>query len=81
MGWVYQAPWSAVCSCERPPITADIRLDDLWRCDECRMLWRVARACDLCDLIGGQHQSGQHAVGWKWRPARWWQRLRHLGRR
>jgi hypothetical protein len=33
----------------------DGNLGDLWRCDDCRRLWRIADACDHCDRTGAQH--------------------------
>lgn len=55
-------------------------LGDLWRCDECAALWRIGRACDVCEAYGpDQHRSGQCRVGMAWRPASWWQRWRHRG--
>lgn len=55
----------------------DGALGDLWRCD-CRKLWRVGDACDLCD-IGRDYHGGLCTVGRRWRPATWWQRLRYRG--
>jgi hypothetical protein len=50
---------------------------DLWRCDECRELWRVAEACDYCDEHGPVSHAhiGPHSFGGLWRPARLWQRI------
>lgn len=49
---------------------------DLWRCDDCRALWRVSDACDLCDLAGEwPMRDGHHVVGSTWRRATLWQRL------
>lgn len=57
------------------------RLGDLWRCDDCRKLWRVGRICDNCDFYGVHRGGGQHAVGLAWRPATVWQRIRNRRRR
>lgn len=51
------------------------KLGDLYRCPDCRALWRSARACDLCDRHGPGPHRGQHTVGIIWRPATFWQRL------
>lgn len=54
------------------------RRHDLWRCDECRKLWRIGTRCDQCDPSDGRATHlGQHAVGDKWRPARPGQRIRY----
>jgi len=53
------------------------RLGDLWRCDDCRKLWRVGRACDACELYGTHPGGGQCMVGLKWRPAGLWQRIKY----
>lgn len=55
----------------------DGRLGDVWRCDDCRKLWRVGRACAVCDLYGEHAGGGSHVVGLRWRPATLWQRLRY----
>lgn len=55
----------------------DGSLGDLWRCDECNRLWRVGLVCDLCDRHGDYPHGGMHATGYRWRPARWWQRIAH----
>lgn len=49
---------------------------DLWRCDDCRTLWRIGHACQVCDRYGEAlpHRGG-HAVGNAWHPATLWQRL------
>jgi hypothetical protein len=53
-------------------VLVDGRLGELWRCDDCGRLWCVGRACDV------RYQNvGQHRDGLKWRPATWWQRIRH----
>jgi hypothetical protein len=55
------------------------RLGDLWRCDDCRKLWRVALACDVCELYG-DHRGGQCRVGLKWRAATLRQRFKYRNR-
>lgn len=55
-------------------------LGDLWRC-ECGALWRIGHACDMCDHYGPGSHRGGHAVGDAWRPATFWQRLRHWRKR
>lgn len=56
----------------------DGRLGDLWRCS-CGALWRIGDVCDPCDRLGGGiPHAGGHAMGVIWRPATFWQRLRHL---
>lgn len=50
------------------------RLDDLWRCD-CAKLWRIGRACALCEHYGAGNHGGQCKVGNAWHPATAWQRL------
>jgi hypothetical protein len=59
------------------------QVGDLWRCDDCGVLWRVGLACDFCDHFGdNRSHPGGHAVGSCWRPATLWQRIRYrkLGR-
>ena len=51
-------------------------IGDLWRCDQCRKLWRVGRACAYCDAYGNRLHHGWHAMGRQWRPATTWQRIR-----
>lgn len=64
----------------------DGEFGDLWRCDRCTRLWRIGNACDYCDpkppegLRSSQrgHPGVVHgSVKTAWRPATWWQRLRH----
>lgn len=62
------------------PAVPVAELDDLWRCQECRRLWRVGLACDWCDRYGDREHRGGHAMGAAWRPARFWQRLRYRNR-
>lgn len=66
----------------RCPFPAATAVGDLWRCHQCRTLWRVGEACDVCDAIGGrQPHHGMCAVGPnRWRRAYWLQRLRWLGK-
>lgn len=52
-------------------------LGDLWRCDECNRLWRIGCACQLCDRNGVYLHGGHCIAGYRWRPARWWQRIAH----
>lgn len=43
---------------------------DIWRCDVCYKLWRVAKKCDYCDIygkLGGPCRTVQHLEGYKWR--------------
>ena len=58
-------------------------LGDLERRDG--TLQRLGHACDACDQRGrvdGRCPRGvYHPVELAWRPARWWQRLMHLGGR
>lgn len=55
---------------------------DLWRCDECRTLWRIDLACDLCRRYGEWPHRGMHTTGLAWTYASLWQRLiyRNAGR-
>jgi hypothetical protein len=57
------------------------RQGDLWRCDRCGRLWRVASACDACDWYGSRPHPGMCTLGLVWRPATLWQRLRYRRRR
>jgi hypothetical protein len=60
---------------------ADGRRGDLWRCDECRRLWRVDTACDACFVLRtDQPHAGQHQVGLTWRFASAWERFRYRRR-
>jgi hypothetical protein len=64
--------------CARPSVTG--QYGDLWRC-RCGRLWRVGRACAICDERGAPWpHGGQCTLGAKWRHATWWQRLRHRRR-
>jgi hypothetical protein len=79
MTWVYRAE-RAEHRCAPPRYDGYVpspmgRLGDLWRCDVCGVLWRVGRACGICDR-GFRHVNGQCAVGLMWRLASWWQRWR-----
>lgn len=51
---------------------------DLWRCLDCRALWRIEMGCDGCTWNG---RCRGHYVGLilrlVWMPARPWQRLRY----
>lgn len=60
---------------ERP--TPDAKFGELWRCETCRKLWRVGRACPICDRYVHHAGGGQCAVGTAWRPASLWQRIKH----
>ncbi len=76
MTWVRRAaPASVRHECALP---TGASLKDLWRCDGCSKLWRLADACDACDAYG-QHWShgGQCFVGTTWRKAKLRQRLRY----
>jgi hypothetical protein len=54
----------------RCPTPADSgSIGDLWRCPDCRVLLRVASACDLCDIYGYGRHGGQHMAGVTWRSA------------
>jgi hypothetical protein len=68
-------PWPEMSHTETVP---DGEPGDLWRCDGCGRLWQ----CDWCDQYGdgGPPHRGMHAMGVVWRPATWWQRLRHARR-
>lgn len=60
--------------CEAP---AGEQLGDLWRCG-CGRLLRWADACDWCDSGGhGDPLRGMCTTGRVWRPATYWQRIRH----
>lgn len=48
---------------------------DLWRCGECRRLWRYGDACDVCDRYGRIPHDGMCRVGEMWRAPKIWQRL------
>lgn len=76
MSWVRHDMTDAHRCQHRPP-TSDGHLGDLWRCGECKKLWRIGKACYICDAYGSGPHPGQHAVGYKWWPATLWQRLRH----
>lgn len=56
-------------------------LGDLWRCDDCRKLWRIGRACGWCDHYGDRPHRGGHEVGETWRPATLWQRIKYRRKR
>lgn len=75
MGWVYRQQTDGH-ACPKPNATG-AALDDLWRCDECTQLWRVGYACDLCEHVKGRPHGGVEVIGYAWRPATFWQRLRH----
>lgn len=55
--------------------TPDGGIGDLWRCPECRKLWRIAYACDACQAYGHLPHGGAHLVGYAWRLATGWQRF------
>jgi hypothetical protein len=81
MTWVRRAGAPAhVC---KPPrwdgyVTSPAgELGDLWRCDDCRELWRVGRSCAACDAFGHSSHGGQCMVGLAWLPATLWQRIRN----
>jgi hypothetical protein len=63
----------------KPPPEPDGAQGDLWRCDDCGRLWRIGDVCDLCDA-GRDWHPGFCSAGSVWRPARWWQRVRHWDR-
>lgn len=42
---------------------------DLWRCDDCRKLWRHA--------LDKPPRFGFRPLGAEWEPATWWQQLTH----
>lgn len=76
MTWVRRAeskPRAPIHTCAAPyqsgraSLLPDGKSGDLWRCDRCRKLWRIA-------------PSGRPVGAYEWRPARWWQRLRHRDR-
>jgi len=82
---IYRFPSMAVSA--DPPIVTEHReqvvdgaLGDLWGCDDCGRLWRIGYACGACDRYGYGRHGGGHEVGERWRPATWWQRLRHRSR-
>jgi hypothetical protein len=79
--WVQRTDRRAAHRCPVPRSgslgSPDGDLGDLWRCDDCRTLWRIGDGCDTCDRYGPAPHPGTHAVGQAWRPATWWQRLRH----
>lgn len=75
MTWIRRAEQQESHSCDLP--STRNRGGDLWRCDECGTLWRIADACDHCDRYGHKPHHGRHAVGVMWRRAKWWQRLVH----
>lgn len=87
MTWVRQAQRPAhTCN---PPSRTSVgyvgvpvgALGDLWRCDDCRRLWRIGHACDSCDRRKrAQPHAGGHAIGGAWRPATLWQRILHWRR-
>jgi hypothetical protein len=52
-----------------PGIRAAGSIGDLWRCDTCQKLWRVADA--------NEGQRGRVTLGSKWMPATRRQRIRH----
>jgi hypothetical protein len=59
-----------------PQITASGILGDLWRCGECRTLWRIGFACPICDNHGRMvPHVGWHPIGTLWRPAQFRHRL------
>ena len=49
--------------------------NDLWRCPDCRKLWRIGYACAACEQYGYGNHGGQHVVGDAWLPATGWQRF------
>jgi len=53
---------------------------DLWRCGDCRTLWRIGLVCGWCDTRGIHEHPGGHAIGRAWRRAGIWQRLRYWRR-
>lgn len=74
MTWVRQQQPGHECA---PPTTGSIpaigaagTIGDLWRCDNCGRLWRVAAADE--NTRSGQQPHGRH-----WKPATLWQRLRY----
>ncbi|GIH07476.1 hypothetical protein Rhe02_55430 [Rhizocola hellebori] len=77
-------PWIRKATAPPPPhtcpnwaMTSDTSVDDLYRCDECRKLWRIGWACDICDYFGDHAGfGGGHKVGYRWRRARMSQRIR-----
>ena len=83
MSWVRKTPPPSEHECEPPRRNGllgavDGQNGDLWRCDDCGDLWRVGLACGPCDRAGGPFEHvGLHVGGRDWRPATWWQRLRH----
>lgn len=72
MTWVRRAeppaPPSHQCYLPNPN---DAEVGDLFRCDTCRELWRVAVF---------REEGWTTGIIRQWRPARWWQRLRHRDR-
>lgn len=76
MTWVRRQPPRHRCT---PPVLDDPyplaravgNIGDLWRCDACPKLWRVADA--------SEGQRGRITLGTKWMPATLGQRLRHWG--
>lgn len=53
------------------------RMEDLWRCDDCRTLWELDLACAACRYYGAGRHGGQCQVGLEWRAAGLLQRLRY----
>lgn len=75
--WVRRANMRTRHHCATPSWRGGA-LGDLWRCDQCRRLWRVAKACDVCDRRGTcVGRTGSHQVGYTWRPATFWQWITH----
>lgn len=70
--WIRRArPVSEQHRCLTPNVATR---GDLWRCGECRRLWRYADACDVCDRYGRVPHGGMCTVGDLWRPPKLWQR-------
>jgi hypothetical protein len=89
--WVHQAaaPQLLPGCCPPPPGLPGSQLGptskmpkgafgDVWRCDDCRRLWRIGASCDACDSVGQTGgrcpRGGAHPRATAWRPARLWQR-------
>lgn len=82
MGWVRQASAEERHACDLPTRGFTFHPAgqpcDLYRCDECKKLWRIGKACDICDAYGGHSGvRGSCQVGVKWRPATLGQRLKN----
>lgn len=73
MVWIRRQQPKHKCT---PPTTGNIpaigavgSIGDLWRCDTCKKLWRIADA--------SEGNLGRHVIGKTWKPATLRQRLRY----